>query len=40
MTETQVEGSTIPEVVAIEGAVPEAKVSEKAAPSLEAPVAP
>jgi hypothetical protein len=40
MTETQVEGSTIPEVVAIEGAVLEAKVSEKAAPSLEAPVAP
>jgi hypothetical protein len=40
MTKTQVEGSTIPEVVAIEGVVPEAQVSEKEAPGPEAPVAP
>jgi hypothetical protein len=40
VTKTQVEGSTIPEVVAIEGSVPEAEESEGAAPSLKALVAP
>jgi hypothetical protein len=40
VTEVQVEGSTIPEAVAIEGAVPEARVPEGVAPGLEAPVAP
>jgi hypothetical protein len=35
-----VEGSTIPEAVAIEGVVPEAGVSEKIAPCPEASVAP
>jgi hypothetical protein len=38
--ETQVEGSTIPEVVAIEAAVPEAGVPKGAAPGPEDPVAP
>jgi hypothetical protein len=38
--EMQVEGSTIPESVAVEGAMPEAWMPEGAAPGLEAPVAP
>jgi hypothetical protein len=40
VTEAQVEGSTIPEDVAIEGVVPKAGVSERTAPSPEALVAP
>jgi hypothetical protein len=40
VTETQFKGSTSPEVVAIEGAVPETRVLEGAALGPEAPVAP
>jgi hypothetical protein len=40
MRKVQVEGSTIPEAVAIEGVVLEAKVTEREAPSPEALVAP
>jgi hypothetical protein len=40
MTETQVEGATISETVAIEGVVPEAEVPEGAAAGPEVPIAP
>jgi hypothetical protein len=40
MTETQVEGTAIPESVAIEGVVPEAEVLEGAASDPEVPIAP
>jgi hypothetical protein len=40
VTEAQVEGAAIPEVVAIEGVVPEASESEGAAPGPEVPIAP
>jgi hypothetical protein len=40
VTETQVEGSTIPEAVTIESVVPKVRASEGAAPDPEAPVAP
>jgi hypothetical protein len=40
MTETQVEGATIPEAVAIEGVVPEAEVPEGAAAGQKVPIAP
>jgi hypothetical protein len=40
MTETQVEGTTIPEVVPVEGVVPEADVLEGATTEPEGPMAP
>jgi hypothetical protein len=40
MTETQVEGATIPEVVLVEGTAPEATVLEGATTEPEVPVAP
>jgi hypothetical protein len=40
MTETQVEGTVISEVVPVEGAVPEAEVLEGATTGPEVPVAP
>jgi hypothetical protein len=40
MTEVQVEGAAIPEVVAIEGVVPEAEMLEGAASGSEVPIAP
>jgi hypothetical protein len=40
MTEAQVEGAAIPEVVAIEGVVPETEVSQGAASGPEVPIAP
>jgi hypothetical protein len=40
MTEAQVEGSAIPEAVAIEGVLPEAKALEGATSRLEVPIAP
>jgi hypothetical protein len=40
VTETQVEGTPIPEAVAIEGVAPEAGVLEGAAPGPEVPIAP
>jgi hypothetical protein len=40
MTEAQVEGTAIPEAVAIEGVVPEAEVPEGAASGPEVPIAP
>jgi hypothetical protein len=40
VTEAQVEGTTIPEAVAIEGVVPEADVLGGATSSSEAPIAP
>jgi hypothetical protein len=40
MTEAQVEGTTIPKAVAIEGVVPKAEVLEEAASGLETLVAP
>jgi hypothetical protein len=39
LTETQVEGTTIPEAVPVEGVVPEAEVLEDAASGLEVTVA-
>jgi hypothetical protein len=40
MTETQVEGTTIPEAVPVEGVVPEAEVLEGAASGPEVTIAP
>jgi hypothetical protein len=40
MTETQVEGATIPEVVPVEGVVPEVEVLEGAASGPEVAIAP
>jgi hypothetical protein len=40
MTETQVEGTTIPEVVPVEGVVPEAEVLEGAASGPEVTISP
>jgi hypothetical protein len=40
MTETQVEGTTIPEAVAIEGVMPEADVLGGATSGPEGPIAP
>jgi hypothetical protein len=40
MTEAQVEGTAIPEAVAIEGIMPEAEVLEGAASGLEVPIVP